>query len=758
MPYEPDSFTRRATDDLPFDDYREASRERHGSRGPYNRSRSRSRGRSRSRSPDRRESHRRPLSRSPRHAHGTDGDHYVPDYSRQGYTPAPRYDYDGSRGRDRVYGEGRRGPTSVMRADYDSPYENLGFAGHGEGMSPRSRSWSQVTDPYKGDTVVPFKAFAEYYKDKRGRTVDSDELEGKYSKYKEEFRRRRHETFFTTHKDDDWFRERYHPDRRREHALFVKPYKLRAYQTFTEELRQGALDSLCLDEAPRGAGDYAGAKISSGDEGNSVHPYQDQPNDTCMLFIRTIPPSISRKQVEELCATAEGFQHVTLGEPNPAKKFHRFGWVKFAKGTNMTKAMATLDQTKLDEFQFHFGYHRANNTTRSRYAPEMCNSLERLKKDLDQCQRLVSHFDQETNDSPLEEPVSGDDAMVGSTVELYGNHLISEHLGGRDGPHPDQSEADAVAQAKLALDLRMIYLRRVHLYCYYCGVECDDLEDLLRRCGEQHSRRQPSGTIQRTQGSVNWLANLDDRVTNRLEPLGERELLSQGGKSIDKEVEGQAQEHIERIEEGKYRCKLCNKLFKGETYVVKHIRNKHPDSVNLTSVQTEVDFFNNYVKDSHRYQSHIQGTAGGPGSMYGMTGNQGLMMGGYPGMGVNARLGAGKVNSPMMMGGGGMYMGNGFGVPPPSMMGMGMPLMNGMNMMGGGGGGAMMAGNNWGQFNNGMMGASPRSAGGPTHGALQGGLTSPHGARSDPRQVRSYVDLDAPAAGGGDMDGNNPYL
>lgn len=38
------------------------------------------------------------------------------------------------------------------------------------------------------------------------------------------------------------------------------------------------------------------------------------------------------------------------------------------------------------------------------------------------------------------------------------------------------------------LDRYIAYLRRVHCFCYYCGEEYIDADDVLFRCGEIHLR------------------------------------------------------------------------------------------------------------------------------------------------------------------------------------------------------------------------------------------------------------------------------
>jgi len=47
------------------------------------------------------------------------------------------------------------------------------------------------------------------------------------------------------------------------------------------------------------------------------------------------------------------------------------------------------------------------------------------------------------------------------------------------------------------LDLLLLYLRKVHAYCFYCGEDYDDERTLAARCGPQHLRN--AKTISRAQ-------------------------------------------------------------------------------------------------------------------------------------------------------------------------------------------------------------------------------------------------------------------
>ena len=50
--------------------------------------------------------------------------------------------------------------------------------------------------------------------------------------------------------------------------------------------------------------------------------------------------------------------------------------------------------------------------------------------------------------------------------------------------------------------------------------------------------------------------------------------------------------YVKQEDEGKFRCKTCQKLFKATSFVEKHIANKHPDLVKqLDDVMLAADMF-----------------------------------------------------------------------------------------------------------------------------------------------------------------------
>jgi len=79
--------------------------------------------------------------------------------------------------------------------------------------------------------------------------------------------------------------------------------------------------------------------------------------------------------------------------------------------------------------------------------------------------------------------------------------------------------------------------------------------------------------------------------------------------------------HVKQEEEGKFRCKACNKLFKAMSFMQKHVSGKHSE---LVQQLDEISFFNNFALDPRRIGpfSHTPPPSGGgqqaPAEAYGL--------------------------------------------------------------------------------------------------------------------------------------------
>lgn len=181
-----------------------------------------------------------------------------------------------------------------------------------------------------------------------------------------------------------------------------------------------------------------------------------------------------------------------------------------------------------------------------------------------------------------------------------------------------QLEAHPELSLQVKLDLALLYLRRVHSYCLYCGEEYEDERMLSTRCGPQHIRHHdqisteefdeilqrnqvqgnemevsnPEFTSQITQlvglksqssekwgGSITFLQKYVHAAHSRIQ-RGPRRLVDPKDEFILQDTEDYLRDKCIEIQKDKrYQCDFCKKFFVGEDFVIKHIRNKHQDKV-----------------------------------------------------------------------------------------------------------------------------------------------------------------------------------
>ncbi|KAJ2767984.1 hypothetical protein IWQ57_003728 [Coemansia nantahalensis] len=695
--------------------------------------------RGRSRSPgDSRMARRRSRSPGRRPSIPDEGDRYIPQYDRE---------RERDSGGDRRYGNrgygGRGGRMSGRDGDsYMSGGDMMGRAGG-------------LPDPQTYDQVVPFKYYAEWLRSTDGnRRMEQDEVRERYEEYRRKALQRLYTQFFNAHKEDDWFSERFEPERRKEYIQKLAAVKSENLSRFMADMDSGKLDNVTHTASTEQAMQHeinrrdqsSSSTLGSNGDGDGS---SDEMAVAHTLFIRTVPPSVPRAALEGELRKQPGFVYLVLSEPRQDKQYHRFGWVRFENGTDMEKTLDGLGGVNIDQFQFHFSRHTNNSAAGMRLTPDVASSEERIRHDLRLVREAVKSLDERTDPEvfhslallqkkardlsaaagELSAPDGGADAddrtlPVGEEEGEDGDVTMASRDRAPGSPADKDAfgdEGDArlsLEAARRELDLLLEYLRRVHYYCYYCGHTADSSEDFARRCAKLHLRRALTSS-RGPQPSGSWTRTLDNRNDVIVRPLDPERLLKEGGKSLERETDAELDSQFQQQDEGRFRCSICNKLFKGDAFVRKHIRNKHPEVVPDTLVH-EITFFNNFVREAPHF---VQiGTGGALGALGG-----GMMGGG----GMRDR-GAGympQMMPGMMMPGMMPYMMPGM-VPGmmPGMMPMGNPYM--MGMMGGDRGQAM-----YGQAFNGRPAAG----------------RAPGGGHSDPRAVRSYVDLDAPAEGEADF-------
>lgn len=152
-----------------------------------------------------------------------------------------------------------------------------------------------------------------------------------------------------------------------------------------------------------------------------------------------------------------------------------------------------MDNQKVDDFVFHLALNRKNMSQSRvpRIAPDITNTTERLQKDLEQSKELATAF----------EAILGEDNVEGlKVVEARVQMLCDKHTTDVN----DELEEKNIERWKLKknLDLIITYLRHVHMYCYYCGVESDSLQELSRKCFDPHCRTISASSMNERGGNI----------------------------------------------------------------------------------------------------------------------------------------------------------------------------------------------------------------------------------------------------------------
>ena len=165
------------------------------------------------------------------------------------------------------------------------------------------------------------------------------------------------------------------------------------------------------------------------------------------------------------------------------------------------------------------------------------------------------------------------------------------------------------------------YLRWVHCYCFYCAREYRGMDELMQQCGMVHRRRGKA-----VEGDAAELEAMERRVEERVNGKG-------GVKDVDAAAMVEVKEamlrvHVEMRSEGKWRCALCGKLFKGEDYVMKHVVGKHEGELKEEEVKEEWKW-RRYREDEHAPVEEWGDRGGGGGG--GKAGGGGRVEGGYSG-------------------------------------------------------------------------------------------------------------------------------
>ncbi|GJD06500.1 Serrate RNA effector molecule [Galdieria sulphuraria] len=499
--------------------------------------------------------------------------------------------------------------------------------------SSRDSHWSsdEETEP------LSFKEFLS----REDNSITPEQAQEAYKKYKKEFYKRKPKYFFEKHMNEEWFCEKYHPSKVLERVNRIRQSCKEQVERFKEMLGKESIDTLApsleakqeVVETTNVDGNDNG-KVQHKDE-EEMKEEEEEDNDddddtfkeqqiihsnnmnmesegisttdsepSCCVFLRGIPCWMSRQLLENTLKYVkkedkwEPIQllRLKLSEVKPEKNLERFGWAYYESVDEASRVMEYWNGQKLwkpnqeqedkSEDNCYVLDMRFNHEPRKKYdkrrntpviLPELFQSARRLEHDAKQIVFVMRHLDYLRDISQL-------------------NPLTDEMLNG--------------LSTERRIDVCSFYLRFVHGYCYYSGVECVDPDDdplppaPLRppKKDNNMSEYQKGGDVLESNRKTGAEWRVDEPVNAILQRNYDH---PKGTVSIDSEslreerIAEWLEENTKYEGQGRYRCSLPPfKLFQGKEYVHKHLRTKHTEEMQKVIEKADKEqFIENYLND-----------------------------------------------------------------------------------------------------------------------------------------------------------------
>ncbi|KAK9877907.1 hypothetical protein WA026_020131 [Henosepilachna vigintioctopunctata] len=338
---------------------------------------------------------------------------------------------------------------------------------------------------------------------------------------------------------------------------------------------------------------------------------------TTSIFLRNLAPTITKQEVEAICARYAGFLRVALAEPQPERRWLRRGWVTFKRDANIKEICWNLNNIRLRDCELGAIVNR-DLSRRIRPINGITAHKQVVRSDINISARVVLHMDTKAglwidDDEPKERENNELSFGLKSKNPVLHNitdYLIEEASAEEEEllglePCAENQESTVVDRDETlisVLDKIIIYLRIVHSIDYYNHCEYPNEDEMPNRCGILHARGPaPNAKTDMTQfiGEV-----IENKMSNFLpekkkeQNKNEAKLIQLSLKDQDTEIDKFVQANTRELAKDKWLCPLSGKKFKGPDFVRKHIFNKHSEKIE--EVKKEVEFFNNYLRDLKR--------------------------------------------------------------------------------------------------------------------------------------------------------------
>ncbi|GAA5915468.1 uncharacterized protein JCM6883_004822 [Sporobolomyces salmoneus] len=500
------------------------------------------------------------------------------------------------------------------------PPSSSGAGGYYRGAPPPVSSTKLLEAPHHLPYVVTHRYFTDWFHSSNpssdSLTSSPEALELAWKKYLAEYRRKSLRPRFEEGRGMEWFKERYEPgpkeqgreERGREGTKGrAEEWKRKMQEgewenvtmSFDEEAaKTSTKPSSTTAPTEKNGGDATMKEQkkpspSLGDGLLSLNPetvlIPSRPN---RLIVETIPSNVGYSELHTIFSPLEGFVRLSTSDGDPSAEWTRTGWVTFDTEEQATKALESLSEVSIGDYKLSLSQQSQPQERQIRATPSIMSTPERIRKDLEIVESIVEYLERELE---LQEGDKKGSELIRAMRDGWEKEVEEKKGKGQD---VTKEENEVVRKT---LDFYLHYLRYAFNTCYYCVTRCSSPEALEHVCPRHVRRVGPA-----LPSDVGFVKALDEKVP-LLDDHSKLDLRDFGAELKEETLFSLCSPYIKNEEEGKFRCKECNKLFSARKFVEKHIVTKHGQFVN--DALSQAQFFNNYILDpSHHPLSEFQTT------------------------------------------------------------------------------------------------------------------------------------------------------
>ena len=477
--------------------------------------------------------------------------------------------------------------------------------------------------------LVTYDLFCQLYTEKGGDSnLSKEEFQKFYDEYKFNHELKNNEQFFINHKSDEWFLEKYNPNayvqfNQKERSimcqnkakLFFDKFDLENV-IFKKEIKDIKDDNKLtqkinyifdlkeeheynknikilytkiniaenkIEEFERDLNNIPlNKEIIQKELEEDGKPYYFYNPDYLTLYnLNSLTKNIEIIPVIDVFKKYTGFVSLSLTEPERINGYKRSFWVTYDNETNFENALNGLKEYELNK-DFMIRVIKSETTQNPYYrkikvTPPLFE--ERLVEDIKGSNKIISILDayRGIDKNPLTEKNNMEEIS-----ELQEEEKIN------------------------ILNFSILYLRKVHGFCYYCLKGFKDERNLTKKCDFLHLRHYTKlGKRDQAKNiDINNINISEDELKNAIEfdkffTKNLNDLLVDQEKinhiillrpkylmddeiAVDKLEEEKSEfikENSEQLDVEKFECKICKKKFLAYHFIENHMKNKHPDKM-----------------------------------------------------------------------------------------------------------------------------------------------------------------------------------